>query len=288
MRVTRALMMLFTCLVLGSLVLALLIVRSDGIIAREQSRRYNSYLLADELRQSSDDLTHMIRAYAATGDSRFEDYVQQILKIRSGELPRPKDYHVIYWDYVAASNEAPRESGDPIALRDLMTEAGFTEEEFEMMQQSETQSVYLADTIETEAANAVKGLFRDDTGAYTVADEPDLNQARQLLYSDEYYRAKANLMRPIEQFFATVDQRTSASVAEQQERRRMLELPLILAIAASVLLGIISIVRMGRFIVQLERKAQEEEERLKREEQIAQRRAEEARRALNRTEQEEG
>jgi hypothetical protein len=32
------------------------------------SRRYSSYLLADELRQSSDDLTRMARTYVLTGD----------------------------------------------------------------------------------------------------------------------------------------------------------------------------------------------------------------------------
>ena len=34
--------------------------------------RYASFLVADELRQSSDDLTHMARAYVATGNPKFE------------------------------------------------------------------------------------------------------------------------------------------------------------------------------------------------------------------------
>lgn len=276
MKATRVLMMMFTSLALGSLVLALLIMRSDGIIAREQSRRYISYRLADELRQTSDDLTRMTRAYAATSDERFEEYVRQILDIRSGARPRPEDYHTIYWDYYVASKEPPRDAGDPIALRKLMEEEGFTNKEFALMLNSETNSNYLADTIEKEAIEAVKGNFKDETGQYTVQDEPDLETARRLLYSDEYHESKAEVMRPIEKFLAAIDRRTAASVAEQKRIRSMLELPLILAIAASVLLGIVSIVRMGRFIVLLERKEQEEEERLQREQRIAERRAERA------------
>ena len=111
-------------------------------------------------------------------------------------------------------------------------------------------------------------------GSNLIEGEPDMEKARRLLYSDQYHDAKVMIMRPIEQFLAAVDQRTAASVAKQERIRSMLELPLILAIAAAVLLGIISIVRMGRFIILLERKEQEEEERLQREQRIAERQAE--------------
>ncbi len=274
MRITRILMIMFTFLALGSLILALLIMRSDGIIAREQSRRYISYRLADELRQTSDDLTRMTRAYAATSDIRFSEYAKQIRDIRSGAHPRPEDYHTIYWDYYVAAKEPPRPSGDPIALRKMMQEEGFTNEEFGLMQNSETNAVDLQKTIEREAIEAVGGRFKDETGQYTVEGEPDMEAARRLLYSDEYHDRKADVMRPIEKFLVAVDKRTAASVAAQERIRGMLELPLILAIAAAVLLGIVSIVRMGRFIVLLERKEKEEEERLQREQRIAERRAE--------------
>ena len=274
MKTTRFLMMMFTSLALGSLVLALLIMRSDGIIAREQSRRYISYRLADELRQTSDDLTRMTRAYAATSDKRFSEYAQQIRDIRSGAQPRPEEYHTIYWDYYVAAKEPPRPSGEAIALRTLMRNEGFTQEEFKLMQNSETNSVHLQETIEQEATKAVQGRFKDETGQYSIQGAPDMETARRLLYSDEYHDIKAEIMRPIEKFLAAIDQRTAASVAEQERIRSMLELPLILAIAASVLLGIVSIVRMGRLILQLERKEQEEEARLQREQRIAERRAE--------------
>ncbi|VEF25564.1 Uncharacterised protein [Shewanella baltica] len=37
------------------------------------SIRYQSYQVADELRQSSDDLTRLARTYAVTGDEKYEN-----------------------------------------------------------------------------------------------------------------------------------------------------------------------------------------------------------------------
>ena len=58
-------------------------------ITASSERRFESSQLADELRQSSDDLTTMARLYVSTGDERFAVQFQEILDIRSGEAPRP-------------------------------------------------------------------------------------------------------------------------------------------------------------------------------------------------------
>ena len=42
---------------------------------KSQVERYSSYLLADELRQSSDDLTRLARTYVMTGDDKYEKNV---------------------------------------------------------------------------------------------------------------------------------------------------------------------------------------------------------------------
>jgi hypothetical protein len=52
-------------------------------------QRHQSFLLADEFRQTSDDLTKMVRIYVATGDVQYKDYYQVILDIRDGKRPRP-------------------------------------------------------------------------------------------------------------------------------------------------------------------------------------------------------
>lgn len=61
--------------------------------------QYKSLILADELRQSSDDLTRMARTYVITGNSMYEEQYKTVLAIRNGELPRPKRYNGIFWDF---------------------------------------------------------------------------------------------------------------------------------------------------------------------------------------------
>ena len=56
--------------------------------AQAEAQRNQSYLLANELRQSSDDLTRLVRTYAETGDPRYERQYWAVLAIRNGQLPR--------------------------------------------------------------------------------------------------------------------------------------------------------------------------------------------------------
>ena len=81
-------------LVLAALTLWALLRVSDkqaAATAASQSR-YHSYLLADELRQSSDDLTRLARTYVVSGDAAYERQYMDILDIRNGKKPRPAHY----------------------------------------------------------------------------------------------------------------------------------------------------------------------------------------------------
>ena len=64
---------LFGTLLLAAAVMGMVVVLHDiqTKVENAQTRRYESYQLADELRQSSDDLTRFARTYAATGDERL-------------------------------------------------------------------------------------------------------------------------------------------------------------------------------------------------------------------------
>ena len=104
--------------------------RMERQVDKSNSLRYQSLLLADELRQSSDDLTRMVRTYVATGNPLFKQYYQDILDIRNGLKPRPEKYQGVYWDFVIADGQAPSSgNGQSIALLDLMRNAGCTTEE---------------------------------------------------------------------------------------------------------------------------------------------------------------
>jgi methyl-accepting chemotaxis protein len=127
-------------------------------LAKSRDNQYASYQLADQLRQSSDDLTRMVRTYVATGNPEFEREYWAVLDIRNGRIPRPDDYDNIYWDFVSATGQKPRADGTAVSLYDLMVKEGFTEEELNKLSLAKKNSDGLV-RAETVAMNAMKRLF---------------------------------------------------------------------------------------------------------------------------------
>ncbi|MCY4364473.1 MAG: PP2C family protein-serine/threonine phosphatase [Gammaproteobacteria bacterium] len=243
MDITKNFLIIFASIVtlmVVSLVLYTEVLENEAKIHESAEKRYQSYLLADELRQSSDDLTRMARTYTVTGDDKYKNYFDQILAIRGGEAPRPADYHNIYWDFIAATGLPPRINTQAIALKDLMKQEEFTETEFALLRETENESNELVN-LENRAMNAMVGLFEDGTGRYTQG-RPDRELARNLLHGDEYHQAKEKIMMPLEDFFEAIDHRTSGEVAVYRDKQRRVNLVLMLTLGLSALLASISLV----------------------------------------------
>lgn len=191
--------------------------RADRQISIAHESQYASYLLADELRQSSDDLTRLARTYVVTGDDRYEKQYNTVLDIRNGKAPRPTDYHRIYWDFIAANDNPPRANGTTAALQDLMKQIGFTEDELAKLKEAQANSDGLVN-LEVEAMNAVKGISKDSTGKYTVKGEPDLAKARELMHSRQYHQFKAQIMKPVDEFYQKLEKRSAAQIFSAEEK----------------------------------------------------------------------
>jgi diguanylate cyclase (GGDEF)-like protein/hemerythrin-like metal-binding protein len=239
--------------------------------------RYESYLLADRLRQSSDDLTRMVRTYAATGDSRFETYFFDILAIRNGDKARPLHHDRAYWDFMAVKNPAPPfPDGEKVSLNALMHAAGFSPEEMDLLALSQERSDKLVE-LEQTAMNAMKGRFKDDSGSFTQKGLPDPDMARRILYSEAYHEAKKGIMEPINAFFAVIDMRTSLSVRSFESREQFYYKALAGVLAALIVNGLLlamTIRRYNRLLVDrlenaLECQAEEIEERKRTQETLA-------------------
>ena len=180
-------------------------------VATAERQRYQSYLLADMLRQSSDDLTRLARTYVVTGEASYEQQYWDILAIRNGEKPMPEAYHRIYWDFVAAGQAKPRPDGQKAALLELMKQAGFSDAEFAKLNEAKANSDGLVNT-ETVAMNAVKGKFADGQGGFSREAPPDFELARKLMHDAAYHREKAKIMKPVDDFYQLMDQRTQQAV----------------------------------------------------------------------------
>jgi signal transduction histidine kinase/DNA-binding response OmpR family regulator len=243
MSMKKLLIMSYSVIATGILVLGVFTVlmnQSEKMRDKKQEQRYQSYLLADQLRQSSDDLTRMARTYVVTGSAKYEKMYWDILAIRNGDKPRPKHYDRIYWDLVLNEGDKPRVDGETIALQALMKRAGFTEKEFAKLREAQNHSDGLV-TTEIIAMNAVKGLYDDGNGNYVKKAEPDFEMARRIMHDKQYHQNKAAIMKPIDEFFRLLDERTQAEVQFYEDRSNLLlfvsQVLVVILIVLSVVLG---------------------------------------------------
>ena len=235
MRIRTILIIFFTILVaelaaLGTIIA--LITTGQQELADSENLQYRAFRTADELRQSSDDLTRMARTFASTGDPAFEQYFRNILDIRDGKIPRPANYQSVYWDFVAVGQELPGEPTAAISLDAQLEALNLTPEEVELLAEAKANSDALV-SLEDKALNAVKGIFTEN--GETVQRPPDLAMARALLFGADYHAAKAEIMRPINEFLVAIEQRMNAAVAEQRVALNQLEFYAALAVAMCLL-----------------------------------------------------
>lgn len=201
----------------GIAILLVSLIRNQHELRRSQDVHHQASLLADELRQSSDDLTRMARTYVVTGDARFERDYWAILDIRNGKRARPVDYHRVYWDLVLPGKPAPRPTDRIISMQDLMATLGLTATERALLTRAQGNSDALA-RIEDIAFHAVKGQFADTTGGFTIHGDPDRPLATRLLNDSAYFEQKAAIMAPIDSFYVLLERRTAERVAMDERR----------------------------------------------------------------------
>ena len=140
-------------------------------VSQASETRYTSYLLADEMRQSSDDLTRLVRTYVVTGDPRWKSQYLEVVGIRNGTLPRPKDYERIYWDFRAADLASGRGMDRAVALKDLMRQAGFSDAELAKLAEAEALSNGLVE-LESAAMDLVSPAGTVPAAAAADAEQP--------------------------------------------------------------------------------------------------------------------
>ena len=183
--------------------------------------RFRSIQLADELRQSSDDLTRFARMYVQTANPIYIAFFSDVLDIRNGKVERPDGYEGVYWDIVLSGDKTSiLERGEFPSIKDRMMELGFTYEEFDLLSHALSSSDDLT-KIENEAFAAI------DEAIAIMDDESHerkllLDHAIQLLYSVEYLNAKAKIMKPISDFQVLVNERTAANFKAVQGRERII------------------------------------------------------------------
>lgn len=171
-------------------------------IKNTSNNRYLSYQAADELRQSSDELTRLARTYVVTGNADYKKMYKDVLAIRNGQSPRPVGYHSIYWDLVLKYGDKPKPDGEFDNLLERMKSLGFSQQEFDLLDESKRNS----DTMVSMELEAMKALERGEQ-----------QKAINIMHSKAYHQEKAKIMRPIDKFLHALEERTEAEMVSVEQ-----------------------------------------------------------------------
>ena len=239
---------LITLSIWGYVVFQIMGVFNEQSIKNEDYH-VRSLNIANELRQSSDDLTRMARTYVVTGNKTYEKYYLEVIAIRNGEAQRPKKYPPTYWYTSQASDETLLSNlGEPTSLLTLMREMGFTENEFLLLRESQNLSDRLI-WREMQAFAAMKGFYDDGNGKFTVKGKPDRAFAKNILFSSQYNEEKIAIMKPIQKFLEVVENRMISESNEFQAKHEQYLLYVILLLVISAAMALIIAVYVRNKIV---------------------------------------
>lgn len=201
--------MLSIVLLLGLTFLVVTFQQADYQKAVEN--RKTSITLAEELRQSSNDLTRLVRLYVITGNPFYKQQFEAVVEIRDGTRSRPQDYSLAYWDFYAIEPtdlSAESSNGQAVPLIELMKQAGITDIELQKLKTSKQRSDVLVQL--EQAAIAL------------VEQQPDSEHARiqaiSMLTDENFLAAKADIMRPIIETEKMIIDRTKQAVDNATRR----------------------------------------------------------------------
>ncbi len=175
-------------------------VKAEQDVIYSIGSRHKISELAEDLRQSSDDLAGMARAYIATGNPLYLQYFQDILDIRNGEKTRPENYNGTYWSFVLAGYNMPKpQEVKAMSLLELIKQESFTELELSKLLTAKLKS----DDLAKFELLAMKNINKDG-----VIDSLAQKKSTELLNSKSFLLSKAEIMAPILDVTRTSNQRT--------------------------------------------------------------------------------
>ena len=175
--------------------------RYANLASKTASTRYLSYLIADEFRQSSADLTKFGRAYCATQNEEYDKLYNDILNWRSGNTPRPENVDKDLFPGVKKPQI------------EIMKELGFTQKELDILGQATALSNELAQ-YEIQAIGCMKQKKIIDGPMKPQPDETYDRFALRIMYGDEYEIYVAKIGERVDAFFTELETRTASSVQD--------------------------------------------------------------------------
>jgi len=202
-----------------------------GDLKSSQEKREQSMSIADEMRQSSDNLTNFARLYVLTEDTIYKTRFKSVLNIRDGFEVIPNEYGSMYWNFINGNskthNTSNNSSGVKKSIDERMIDLGFVDSEISLLEESKINSDELA-RIESTAFLTIE----------STSDWKLKRTARNSLFKQSYLTEKSKIMAPILDFYNHVNTRTEIAVSAMVDKSRTY----MIYIVVSSIVTIISVV----------------------------------------------
>ncbi len=189
-----------TFMVLGSVTLTVWNSFLTKQVEGKLTERYYAFTIANELRQTSMDLTRYARTYATTAEQKYWDEYWQIIKWRTGMTARP--------DYV--NKDLYR--GEVKAQSEIMRGIGLSVDEFTILQQISDMSDHLF-KLEDQVMQSIKsGEIQDGPGDIREG-ESSVQFGIRHLYGNFYHQEIYKIRGTVNAFIEKLDQRISGEIS---------------------------------------------------------------------------
>ena len=231
----------FLALCANALFLAFINDAYDRVVAA-QAHRQKTLAIANELRQETEQLARLVRAYTVTGESRYLRFYYDIVAVRKGEKPAPLNFDPnTYWDDVIAErirHSLPKD-GAMRSVADLMKSAGSSDSEL-LALKAVLDATEPLNKIEQIAFAATQGMYNPQTREFVSDGQPRLDFASKLVHGADYNAHKAKLSQAVNQLVNMTDRRTSDDVSRAGRQLKRWILLSLFSMVATIALMVIA------------------------------------------------
>lgn len=176
-----------------------------------------------QLRDLSDDLTRLARAYVGTGDRNYRHLYQQAFDVMQGTRARPANATGrIHWDHLLAPDSSRLPRAGSVESRDHALDGlNATAEELALLRTANQRADDVT-AVEARAFAFFDGVYASDDGKSARRGAPDPEQAQRILHNRAYNEAKLAIMAPLDQLDQLISARLESALKVHQQRSALL------------------------------------------------------------------
>ena len=206
----------------------MLIRNQKNILLTTIDQKEKSVAIANELRQSSENLTRACRVFVVTANKKYRDEYNETVAWRNGSIPRPTSFNIY--------------PGRTVSEIDLLKEFGCTEDEIALCNMATLLSDELIKT-EDQAMNTITNGTIAAGPHLILPGESIKDFASRIVNDDAYHREINKIMTPIDKFIDTLSERTTSEqnkAVRKFNTYQVITLGIMIIVAISVIMFVVS------------------------------------------------